>query len=275
MLVDKLQEQSDLTPQEQVVASFILENMKMIPSFSAQGLAGKSFTSKATVVRLCQKLGFSGFQEFKLQLLAEWHEKQRLDALLSEEPISSHTNFEDLLDILPQIYDKALTNTRFTLRKQQLPKLINFIEKSDQIIFLGTGISYISAQAAAFKFSNLGLQATAMESLNKHFLALNKDKKTVFFLISFTGKHESILQMARYLKQEGFCPIVGLVGPYYEQLKPYCHEIIELPNRESLIGLDVVSSNISLTYIIDLLFSMYLAKTYDKQVKVNLSNRPK
>lgn len=135
MLVDKLQEQSDLTPQEQVVASFILENMKMIPSFSAQGLAGKSFTSKATVVRLCQKLGFSGFQEFKLQLLAEWHEKQRLDALLSEEPISSHTNFEDLLDILPQIYDKALTNTRFTLRKQQLPKLINFIEKSDQIIF--------------------------------------------------------------------------------------------------------------------------------------------
>lgn len=114
-----------------------------------------------------------------------------------------------------------------------------------------------------------------MESLNKHFLALNKDKKTVFFLISFTGKNESILQMARYLKQEGFCPIVGLVGPYYEQLKPYCHEIIELPNRESLIGLDVVSSNISLTYIIDLLFSMYLAKTYDKQVKVNLSNRPK
>ena len=188
MLVDKLQEQSDLTPQEQVVASFILENMKMIPSFSAQGLAGKSFTSKATVVRLCQKLGFSGFQEFKLQLLAEWHEKQRLDALLSKEPISSHTNFEDLLDILPQIYDKALTNTRFTLRKQQLPKLINFIEKSDQIIFLGTGISYISAQAAAFKFSNLGLQATAMESLNKHFLALNEGKKTVFFLISFTGK---------------------------------------------------------------------------------------
>ena len=99
---------------------------------------------------------FSGFQEFKLQLLAEWHEKQRLDALLSKEPISSHTNFEDLLDILPQIYDKALTNTRFTLRKQQLPKLINFIEKSDQIIFLGTGIQYISAQAAAFKFSNLG-----------------------------------------------------------------------------------------------------------------------
>lgn len=275
MLVDKLQEQSDLTPQEQVVASYILENIKIIPSLSAQGLAEQSFASKATVVHLCQKLGFSGFQEFKLQLLAEWYGKQRLDALLSKEPISSNTNSEELLDILPQIYDKALTNTRYTLRKQQLPKLLKFIEQSEQVIFLGTGISYISAQAAAFKFSNLGLQATAMESLNKHFLALNKDKKIVFFLISFTGKNETIIQMARYLKQEGFYPIVGLVGPYYEQLKPYCHEIIELPNRESLIGLDVVSSNISLTYIIDILFSMYLANTYDAQVKASLSNRLK
>ena len=177
MLVDKLQEQSDLTPQEQVVASYILENMKIVPSLSAQGLAEQSFTSKATVVRLCQKLGFSGFQEFKLQLLAEWHEKQRLDALLSKEPISSNTNSEDLLDILPQIYDKALTNTRYTLRKQQLPKLLKFIEQSEQVIFLGTGISYISAQAAAFKFSNLGLQATAMESITSIFLHLIKTRK--------------------------------------------------------------------------------------------------
>lgn len=273
MLVNKLQEQSDLTPQEQVVATFILENMKLVPSLSARGLAEQSFTSKATVVRLCQKLGYSGFREFKLQLLAEWHEKQRLDTLLSKEPISSQTNYEDLLDILPQIYDKALTNTRFTLRKQQIPKLIQFIEQAEQVIFLGTGISYISAQAAAFKFANLGLQATAMESLNKHFLVLNKNKRIVFFLISFTGENEAVLQMARYLKQEGFYPIIGLLGPYYEQLKPYCHEIIELPNRESLLGLDVVSSNISLTYIIDLLFSMYLVKTYDKHVKVNLSNK--
>lgn len=107
-----------MTPQEQVVASYILENMKIIPALSAQGLAEQSFTSKATVVRLCQKLDFSGFQEFKLQLLAEWHEKQRLDALLSKEPILSNSNSEDLLDILPQIYDKALTNTRYALRKQ-------------------------------------------------------------------------------------------------------------------------------------------------------------
>lgn len=275
MLVDKLQDQIDFTPQEQAVVAFILDNMKVVPSLSAQELAIQSFTSKATVVRLCQKLGFRGFQEFKLQLLAEWYERQRLDSLLSKEPISSHTCPEDLLDIVPQIYDKSLTNTRLALRKQQLPKLLKYLEQSEQIIFLGTGISYISAQAAAFKLSNLGLQACAMESINKHFLALNKEKKIVFFLISFTGKNETIYQMARYLKQEECYPIIGLVGPYFEQLKPYCHEMIELPNRESLIGLDIVSSSISFTYIIDILFSMYLAKTYDRQVMVKMTTLPK
>ena len=275
MLVDKLQEQSDFTAREQTVATFILENMKDIPSLSAQGVAIQSYASKATVVRLCQKLGFKGFKDFKLQLLAELYEKHRLELLLSKEPISSQTSPNELLDIVPQIYDKSLTNTKLTLRKQQLPKLLKYIEQSDQIIFLGTGISYISAQSAAFKFSNLGLPAIAIESINKHFISLNKNKKILFFLISFTGKNEMIRQTAQYLNQESCYPIVGLVGPHFEQLKPYCHEIIELPNRESLIGLDVVSSNISLTYIIDLLFSMYLAKTYDKQVKVNLSNRPK
>lgn len=272
MLINKLQDQINFTNQEKVVADFILNNINTIPSLSAQELANESYTSKGTVVRLSQKLGYTGFQEFKLHLIAELHENQRLDSLLFNEPITSKTRQEDVQDIVLQIYDKSLTNTRLTLGSKQLPKIIRYMKDADEIIFLSTGVSYIHAQLAAFKFSNLGLQATSMDQLNLHYLKLNKDRKILFFLISFTGKNETVFQMAKYLRKESFGPIVGFVGPYYDKLKPYCDEIIEMPNRESLIGLDVVNTGISLNYLIDILFSMYLAKTYDQQVKANIEN---
>lgn len=62
VLLVQLKEMQNFTNHEKDVANYILTHMEQIPDMSAGELAKSSLTSKATVVRLSQKLGLSGYQ---------------------------------------------------------------------------------------------------------------------------------------------------------------------------------------------------------------------
>ena len=65
MLLEKLQEHKNFTAHEKDVAEYILSHLDQISELSVGELAKASYTSKATVVRLSQKLGLNGFQFFQ------------------------------------------------------------------------------------------------------------------------------------------------------------------------------------------------------------------
>ncbi len=88
MLLEKLREEEHFTNHEKDVVRYILDHLEQVPSMSAGELARASFTSKATVVRLSQKLGLAGYQEFKLKLVEEVNQKNRIDRILANEPIT-------------------------------------------------------------------------------------------------------------------------------------------------------------------------------------------
>ena len=76
MLLEKLQEHKNFTAHEKDVAEYILSHLDQISELSAGELAKASYTSKATVVRLSQKLGLNGFQDLKITLTAEINQKK-------------------------------------------------------------------------------------------------------------------------------------------------------------------------------------------------------
>ncbi len=71
VLLVQLKEMKNFTNHEKDIANYILAHMEQIPDMSAGELAKSTLTSKATVVRLSQKLGLSGYHEFMLYLIAE------------------------------------------------------------------------------------------------------------------------------------------------------------------------------------------------------------
>src|ERR1035441_6898182 len=59
---------SSLRTAEQRVADFILKHPDELIYLTVTELAEKTITSESTVVRLCQKIGYKGYQEFKIVL---------------------------------------------------------------------------------------------------------------------------------------------------------------------------------------------------------------
>lgn len=270
MLLEKLSESTNFTTHEKAVANYILDHPNQVLSMSSGELAKVSYTSKATVVRLSQKLGMEGYQELKLSLASELSQKKRIDRLLANEPLTANSSYEDIIQTLPAIYDKAVTNTRLSLDKNSMNRINQVLQKSECIDLYGTGISYILAQSAAFKFGTLGMECSAYESINAHYLAARKHKKTIAFLISLTGSNHTVIRMAKYLREATGNYVVGIAGPHNSELKKWCHEVVEISNRDSLLSLDVITSFSGTTYVLDIFFALLLAKRYNEHAKSSM-----
>ena len=269
MLLEKLKDGIKFTNNEKETARYILENLDKVPGMSSAELARAAFTSKAAVVRLSQKLGLTGYQEFRLKLVEEINQKNRLSQMLEGEPIHGKSTYTDI-NTLPVLYDKAVTNTRLSLDKNSMNRINTVLQSAECIDIYGAGISYILAQSAAFKFATLGVECSAYESINGHYLAARKNKKTIAFLVSFTGANRTMIRAARYLREATNNYVAGIVGPHNEVIRKWCDEVVEISNRDSLLSLDVITSFSAATYVMDIFFALLLSRRYGEHAKSSL-----
>ena len=72
MIIDKMKTLDHLTIQEKYLVDYIINNQEDILKKNINELAKLSYTSSATISRLCKKLGFNGYKEFKYQYAAEY-----------------------------------------------------------------------------------------------------------------------------------------------------------------------------------------------------------
>lgn len=270
MIFEQLTEMKGFTHQEQAVDRYILEHTEAILPMSAEELAKASYTSKATVIRLSKKLGLAGYQELKFQIVSESVQNIRINQLLQNEPINEKSTYQDVLNVIPALYDKAISDTRMCMDKNVVNRIFNRMMRADQIDFYGNGITYTLAQSAAFKFSTLGMECHARESVNAHYLTERQDQKRIAFVMSFTGANRSMIDVARYLKKTTKTFVTGIVGRHNADIREYCDEIIEIPSRDSLLSLKVMTSYTAVTYVLDVLFGMCLSQNYGNHVEAAL-----
>ncbi|MGG0412266.1 MurR/RpiR family transcriptional regulator [Peribacillus simplex] len=276
MIIDKLERMENFTSQEREIAKFILENPSLIKELSTEELAKATFTSQATVVRLCKKLETKGYNDFKLKFSTEYLEAGRVKELLKDEPITKESTYIDIIDIIPKMYDSAITNTKLLLDSKVITRVINRLKTARKIDIYGHGISYSIARQASFKFLSIGIESLAHDGINEHYIAASKDHpQMVAILISFTGKNSSIIKIAKYLKSHGIY-VVGISGDRTLEMVEYCNELIQIDNKKAFLSMEVVTSVISTQYILDILFSMLLANNYEKNIRASLEvlNKP-
>ena len=69
--------QLELTQAEEEILDYFIRHPKSASYMSLQELSRQLYTSGATIVRFCQKLGLGGFNDFKYQLRRELKEARQ------------------------------------------------------------------------------------------------------------------------------------------------------------------------------------------------------
>lgn len=69
VMLTMLKYKEELSMAERVVLDYLIENKESIKDFSVEKIAEAAYTSPASVVRMCKKLGYKGFKDFKIDFI--------------------------------------------------------------------------------------------------------------------------------------------------------------------------------------------------------------
>lgn len=108
---------------EILIAKCILDHKGEIRDLNINQLAEKALSSKSSVLRLVQKLGFSGYTEFKNYM--KWED------ILSKKP----DEYEDFGKVVLQNVEKTING----INKHDVIKICEVIDRSGNIYLSGTG----------------------------------------------------------------------------------------------------------------------------------------
>lgn len=204
-VVQELRAMDNLTAAERQIRDFILEHPEELFSLNVQQIGERSFTSAAAVTRLCKKLGFSGFKDFRVQFVAETGEQIRGGG--QERPAARMEQREGMASILAkmtEVYRQALEQTVRDNPLETLIRASTLIHSAQMLDFYCTDLNRTLAQYAAYVFAGAGKRTQVFDD---RFVMLHEallsPEGTLSVVISFTGKNAQLLQVCQSLHRRG------------------------------------------------------------------------
>lgn len=123
----------DLSPKEQAIADYILENPSKVSHSSISDLANELGMADSTFFQFTKKLGYNGFKDFKMAMLMQEND---LSAISFHENIQQSDNE---LTMARKVFDSnltTLTDTRKLLQEEDLKQAVQMIDSAKRLFFL-------------------------------------------------------------------------------------------------------------------------------------------
>lgn len=188
----------DLTRSEKKIALYVSEHLSQMTYLSIGDLAGQCDVGETTILRFCKRLGFSGYYEFKQQVI--------LQIQKNEKEIQ-----KQLPTTLNRIYTMFNETTQL-LDKKKLKTAATMIMNCQTIYMFGSGFSGLTALAAQMRFASLGYRAiAARENYLKVLYANMITNKDLAIGFSIFGEDSSTIETVKLAKQNG-TPIIVMTN---------------------------------------------------------------
>jgi len=153
----------DLSPVLKRVARYVLDHPELAIYHSVTELAEATQSSEGSIIRFCQDLGYSGFQEFKLTLAVELDPRRRADGIA---PVEDE---RDAARLMARIADQAAVTLRETANLYEahaFQEVADRLARARRIDVYGVGASGVVAQYYAYKLIRLGKTVQAFVDLH-------------------------------------------------------------------------------------------------------------
>lgn len=196
-LASLMQRGQSLTRAEYRVLAFIAEHASLVGKITVRELAQQTYVSTATIMRLCQKIGFSGYSEFI------YHCKQLLTAQPHLPPMAEPF----AVNHLPAAFQHFVDNYRHTfsyVSAEEMAVFSQILRQESHFFLYGAGFSHLFAEYLAKKLQVLGKDAFSSGLGDSRGIFLNNAPKyQVFIAISRSGETEQVLDKARVARNIG------------------------------------------------------------------------
>jgi DNA-binding MurR/RpiR family transcriptional regulator len=251
---------ASLRTAEQRVADFILGHAEELIYLTVTELAERTQTSESTVVRLCQKIGYKGYQEFKIMLAR--------DLVGPTETVYEQIAPTDSLEVLKakvfQANAQALKDTIEVLSDAELRRAVDALSAARKIEIYGIGGSGPLAFDAYHKFMKLGIPSVWLN--DSDLMAMSSmlmETGDVALGISHTGASRDVCDAMEHAQAAGATTIC-ITHQATSPITKVSHIKLFTAAKETAFGSDATSSRIAQLSIVDTLYAGIANQDYDK-----------
>lgn len=254
----------ELSKTEKKLAEWILAHASEVIHMSAKALSAAAGASPSTVVRLCYSLGLEGFPDLKLKLSASLPQ-------INQELYSDIAPDEDIETIKRKIKLRVVDGIEKNcelLEDQSIEDVLALLEGTDFIYTYGIGASGVVADDFCQKFLRIGRKA--MFHQDAHLLAttmVTNETPSFLFLVSNSGEKKAVNSLAQLAKTKGIA-VVSMTSQKKSTLAKLSDIVVHIADGgEAPLRSSATNSLLVQLYTVDVLFSAYASKHYDKTIK--------
>lgn len=248
---------------EKRIADYILKHEKDIIYLTITEVAEQTKTSEATVVRTCRKLGYRGFQDFKITVAQEI--VNPVKSIFEEA-----TEEDSCFDILNKEFDSIINTLNYTRRiinKDELVAAAEAILKARKVVVFGCGNSAPVALDAAHKFIRAGLESAAYnDSHMQIIIAAGLTKEDVAIGISHSGSSRDVVEALEVAKSRDATTIC-ITNYGYSPVTKVADIKLFTASEETRYRIIGLSSRIAQLGIIDAIYIYVSLRNKEKAIK--------
>jgi len=194
----------NLTESQKVIANYIVDNTQTFALSSIRELEKELNTSKSTIVRLAQVLGYKGFQDLKSTFLKNI--RVGLEQVNQQNiAITDHENNSSYLEAIAYESVKNIHSTLQLIDRSQFGQAVKLIKKSEYVYTLGHGISTYLADIASHLLIRISKKSSRLRYGGVSFIEQigNLSKEDILIAISFPPYAEETIEACKNARNEG------------------------------------------------------------------------
>lgn len=187
-----------LQPTERAVANVLLKHSGEIVELTSQQVADLAGASRPTVVRTCQSLGFSGYQQLRV-LIA----RDAVAATTEGTAIDLDGSAAVVAGTFAHVRESVSAMTAL-LRPADVDRAVTAIAEARRVVVIGNGFSAPVAADAAARMSGIGRPAEVLlDVIAQQVTARQLGNLDVLLVVSGSGANRSTMQAVTAARESG------------------------------------------------------------------------
>ena len=269
LLEEQLKERAKRTDAEGAIAQFILDKGVELRQWSSRQIAARVYAAPSTVVRLCQKLGYSGYSDFR----EDWVRQQeyladRWHTLDANRPFGPEDSSFVVGQKLGALYCEMVQDTLRLLDARTLDQAVNYCRQAGVIYLCSGGVQVDLAEGFVDKMAKIGCTVVLSSHVDRMlFYACNCSPRDCFILISYSGETISIARVAEKLAQRQVRTIT-ITAWGSNTLSEMFSCNLYMSARERLANnLGSFGAHLTALYLLDVLYAGVFNQNYDQNLQ--------
>ncbi|MGQ9632416.1 MAG: MurR/RpiR family transcriptional regulator [bacterium] len=235
---------------ERRVAEYVLANAIEVMYIPMRSLAGRCYTSDATVVRFCRALNYASYYDFK-RALASNLSGSKFPSTHSE--IVKGDSFGAIKEKLANIIKNDIDNTLAILEEENFNRAVEAIMKAKWVEIYGWARSGYIAHILSLHLLNLGIRNLVLtDQFAQERSSTNLGEGDVAIGISYSGVTEWIIGALDRAKRGGAITIC-MTNNRGSPITQSSDIVLLTAARKAALGADAGTSRIPQLALIDLL----------------------